>query len=131
MWRRKPKRCAPYSPMVREAVWLGMGEGLGLALPLALGFLILGWEWPVGLLWGFAAVGIGRLVRWNLIALMLREGGGGLAAGLTGVARHLLVSFLTVGGILAGLPALAVAGGLLIPTLGRFFWMVRLARTPG
>lgn len=113
------------------AVWLGMGESLGLAFALALALLALGWSWGVGLLVGFAAVGIGRIVRWCLIALILREGGGGWAAGLSAVARYLLVAFLAVGAILSGLPALAVAGGLLLPTLGRWVWMVRLARAAG
>lgn len=119
--------------MVRDAVCVGMDEGFGLAALAAVGLLVLGWGWvwPVGLLWGFATVGAGRVVRWGLVVLMLREGGGGLAAGLSAVARQLLVSLLAVGGVLTGLPPLAVAGGLLIPSLGRWCWTVRLARTPG
>lgn len=108
-----------------------MREGLGLVLIGALAFLLRGWGWSVGLLVGFAAVGIGRLARWGFVRVLVRDQGSGLAAGLAGFARHVFVSLLAVGGILAGLPALAVAGGLLIPTVGRWIWTVRLARTPG
>lgn len=108
-----------------------MAEGLGLALPAAVGLLVLGWPWSLGLLVGVAAVGVGRLVRWGLVGVLLREGGGGIAAGLAGVARHLLVTILAVGGVLAGLPPLAVAAGLLVPSVGRWIWTVRLARTAG
>jgi hypothetical protein len=104
---------------------------LGLAVATALGLLVLGWEWSVGLGWGFAAVGAGRLVRWGFLKVLVREGRGGVAAGLSGLARQLFLSLVAVGGILAGLPPLAVAGGLLVPTVGRWIWTVRLARTPG
>lgn len=117
--------------MVRQAIWVGMGEGLGLALPLALGLLVLGWEWSLGLMWGFAVVGGGRLVRWGFLHVLLREGRGGVAAGLAAVARHLFLFLLAAGGILAGLPPLAVAGGLVIPTVGRWLWTVRFARALG
>ncbi len=117
--------------MVRRAIWVGMGESLGLALPLALGLLILGWEWSLGLVWGIAAVGAGRLARWGFVTMLLRDGRGGFAAGLAAIARHLLLSLLAVGGVLAGLPPLAVGGGLLLPTVGRWAWTVRFARTPG
>jgi len=117
--------------MVRQGIWVGMGESVWLALPVALGLLALGWEWSVGLLWGLAAVGAGRLVRWGLLTVMRREGGTGITAGLSGFARHLFIALLASGGILAGLPPLAVAGGLLVPTLGRWIWTVRLARALG
>lgn len=117
--------------MVRQGIWVGMGEGSWLAVPIALGLLVLGWEWSVGLLWGFAAVGAGRLVRWGLLKVMLRDGQGGFAAGLSGVARQFFIALFAAGGIVAGLPPLAVAGGLLVPTLGRWVWTVRLARALG
>lgn len=117
--------------MARQGIWIGMREGSWLALPMALGLLVCGWEWSVGLLWGFAAVGAGRLVRWGLLTVVLREGQRGFAAGLSGLARQLFIVLFAAGGILAGLPPLAVAGGLLVPTLGRWIWTVRLARALG
>lgn len=116
---------------MRQAIWVGMGEGLWLAVPVAVGLLVLGWQWSVGLLWGFAVVGAGRLVRWGLLTVMLGEGRGGFVAGLSGVVRQLFVALLAAGGIVAGLPPLAVGGGLLIPSVGVWWWMVRLARSAG
>jgi len=117
--------------MVRHAIWVGMREGLWVALPTAVGFLALGWEWAVGLGWGFAAVGAGRLARWGFVMAMLRDGRGGAAAGLSGLARHLFLALFAVGGVVAGLPPLAVAAGLVVPTVGRWIWTVKLARAPG
>jgi len=117
--------------MTRQAIWVGIEEGVWLAVPTALGLLALGWEWSVGLLWGFAAVAGGRLVRWGFLTVIVREGRGGFAAaGLSAVARQFFLVSLSLGGVLAGLPPLAVAGGLLVPTVGRWIWTVRVARTP-
>ncbi len=117
--------------MGRGGVWVGMGEGLVVAVPVAAGLLAVGGWWAAGLLWGLAAVAAGRLARWGLLQVVVREGGGGGAAGVAGVARQALVSVLAVGGVMAGLPPLAVAGGLVLPTVGRWIWTVRLARTLG
>lgn len=112
-------------------MWVGVGEGIGLALPVALGLLVLGWGWAVGVLWGLAVVAGGRLMRWWLLKVLVREGGRGLAAGLVAVARQALVALLAFGGIALGLPPLAIAGGLLLPTVGRWIWTVRVVRSTG
>ncbi len=116
--------------MVRQGIWVGMEEGLWLALPVAVGLFFLGWEWSVGLGWGIAGVGAGRLVRWGFLKVIVREGRG-RAAALPALARQLFLALFAAGGIVAGLPPLAVAAGLLIPTIGRWIWTVRLARVPG
>ncbi|QAA76422.1 MAG: hypothetical protein BIP78_0656 [Candidatus Bipolaricaulis sibiricus] len=118
--------------MVRQAIWVGMGECVLFAVPIALGLLVaLGWGWSIGLLWGVATVGVGRLVRWGFLSILLREGRNGRAAGGASLARYVLVALLAVGGVLAGLPPLAVAGGLLLPSVGLWCWTVRVARTSG
>ncbi|MCX7750481.1 MAG: hypothetical protein N2320_02835 [Candidatus Bipolaricaulota bacterium] len=109
----------------------GLREAVGLALPLAVGISVLGWTWPLGVFVGLGAVASGRLLRWGLIAILRREGGGGLAAGLAGTVRHIFVSLLALGGVALGLPPLAVSAGLLLPTLGRLIWTVRVVRSVG
>lgn len=131
MRRRRPKRCEPCERVWGGALDAGLGEAVVLALPVAGGLALLGWQWPVGVLVGLASVVAGRLVRRGLVRVVRREGGGGLAAGLGGTLRHLLVSLLALGGIGLGLPPWAVIAGLLLPTAGRWAWTVRLARTPG
>lgn len=108
-----------------------MREGLAVGLPVAVGLLAVGVWWTAGLVWGLAVVAAGRLVRWGLLQVAGRGGGGGWSAGLAGAARQMLVSMLAVGGVEAGLPPLAVVGGLLVPTVGRWLWTVRLARASG
>lgn len=107
-----------------------MGEGLAVGVPVAAGLLAVGGLWTAGLVWGLGAVAAGRLVRWGLLQVAGRGGGGGWSAGLVGAARQVFVSVLAVGGVGAGLPPLAVVGGLLVPTVGRWLWTVRLARAP-
>jgi len=116
---------------MKSALWVGVREGFWLGVPVAV--VLAGWgaQWPLGLVWGWGAVAVGRAVRWALIGVALREGTGPRAAGLIAVGRQALVAGLALAGPALGLPPLALAGGLLLPTLGRWIWTVRLVRSIG
>ncbi len=113
---------------MRGALWVGVREGLWLGLPAALAFVAMGWSvlWPLGLLWGWGAVAVGRVLRWALVRGALREGSLARAAGLIAVGRQVVVAALAFAGPVIGLPPWAVVGGLLLPILGRWIWTVHL-----
>lgn len=77
---------------------------------------------------GLLAVAVGRLVGALFLLNLPREGRGGLAAGLMGVARLSLVAGIAMGGIAAGLPPLPVAVGLALPPLVLWVKLVILHR---
>jgi hypothetical protein len=92
------------------------------AIPIAAGLSPLGWAWAVGVLGGVGAVAVGRLVGYLFAKTLPHGGRGGLAAGLMGFARQLLVAALAFGGIALGLEPLAVALGLLLPPFGLWIY---------
>lgn len=102
--------------------WIGVREGAVASVPIAAGLFPLGWAWAVGVLCGVGAVAVGRLVSY-LFAKTLSPGGrGGLAIGLMGFARQLLVAALAFGGIALGLEPLAVALGLILSPFGLWIY---------
>ncbi|HEU68368.1 MAG TPA: hypothetical protein ENN53_04030 [Candidatus Acetothermia bacterium] len=113
----------------REAILVGLKEGGLLAAVLAAALLPVSWRWSLGVVGGVAAVAIGRLVWGQLLAILVRDRGGRVAASAASFIRQVLVGGLAVGGIGVGLPPLAVAGGLLLAALGRVVGTVNLART--
>lgn len=116
---------------LHDAILVGVKEGGLLAAVLGGALLIVGWRWSLGVLGGVAAVAIGRLVWGQLVAILVRERGGRIAAGVASLVRQVLIGGLAVGGILSGLPPLAVAGGLLLVALGSVMGTVNVARSSG
>ncbi|MGC9529704.1 MAG: hypothetical protein ACP5G2_03695 [Candidatus Bipolaricaulaceae bacterium] len=102
---------------VRGAVWIGIREAAVLAVPVGAALLALGPRWAGGLVWGVAAVTAGRLAGWWSWQLLRDEGRPAVGAGLSALARQLLMGGLAVAGIAAGLAPLAVAAGLCLPPL--------------
>ncbi|HAF70219.1 MAG: hypothetical protein XD60_1134 [Acetothermia bacterium 64_32] len=100
-----------------RAALVGFPEAAAVGLPLAIGLAFLSPAWGGGVVVGLLAVAVGRLVGALFLLNLPREGRGGLAAGLMGVARLSLVAGIAMGGIAAGLPPLPVAGGLALPPL--------------
>lgn len=113
---------------LHDAILVGLREGGLLAAVLAAALLVVGWQWSLGVVGGVAAVAIGRLAWGHLVAILVRDRGGRGAAAVASLVRQGLVGGVVAGGILAGLPPLAVGGGLLLAVLGRVVGTVNLAR---
>ncbi|MBC7220233.1 hypothetical protein H5T55_01910 [Candidatus Bipolaricaulota bacterium] len=116
---------------LRDAILVGVKEGGLLAAVLAAALLVVGWRWSLGVVGGMAAVVIGRLAWGHLVAILVWDRGGRVAAAVASLVRQGLAGGLAVGGILVGLPPLAVVGGVLLAVLGRVVGTVNLARASG
>ena len=111
-----------------RASLVGLSEALLISLALAAGLWWLDPRLALGVPWGVAAVGAGRLVGLLFTVSLPRERRAGLAAGLMGPARILLVGALSVAGIPLGLSPLGVALGLSLPPLALWGKVVILRR---
>jgi len=113
-----------------KASLVGLPEAGLLALALALGLWATDVRLSGGVMWGTVAVAAGRLIGLFFLRSLPHERKAGLAAGLMGPVRLLLVGAVAVAGIALGLTPLGVAIGLSLPPLALWGRMVILRRFP-
>ncbi len=91
--------------------WIGIREGALLAAVLSVALSALGWGWPLGVWWGLLAVAAPRGVA-SLLDRNLETGSSRLWTSIAAFGGQMLMAALALGGVAAGLPALAVIAGL-------------------